>query len=448
MASRRFSYLLRALPIGLYLLLTGLYLLAVPAGESPDEPSHLQCIEQVALYNRIPIIDPPPKGNVWWARDRIISGLVCAHMPLYYFLAGYTEQIMHTITGLPIHYEFPANNPEWATGSSLAMFTHRPKSPFFEIDEPATLTTLRIESILLGLISIWSGYSIAKRLAPEWPYASLLAMTLIAGWPQFVFMSRAINNDSLAVALSAGVIAILVNVGQPRRFIAATILSALAILSKFTMIFTVGAIGLTFAMEWIIARERRRYLRAGFVSCLILVALAALLLLQPTLRSDLEWTQKTMVSLQPAAGTLTYWLDVLHATVQSGWARFGWMNVFTPDALSYTWWIALAVLATIGTFAVVHRSKDSSHRLAIIIACIWVAATLGSYFRINLNRFQPQFRYSFSVLPIVAALAAIGLMTMLKKSGRGQYVGVLLVALVLLLANLLLIFGIVVPTYN
>ena len=110
-----------------YLTLALLYMLAIPAGESPDEPSHLQCIEQVSLRNRIPVIDPRPQGTVWWARERIISGLVCFHMPLYYLLAGYTQKLVHLISATPIHYEFPPNNPLWETGASVAMFAQTPK---------------------------------------------------------------------------------------------------------------------------------------------------------------------------------------------------------------------------------------------------------------------------------------------------------------------------------
>ena len=188
-ASDRWYRSLSVITIIFYLALALLYMLAIPAGESPDEPSHLQCIEQVSLRNRIPVIDPRPQGTVWWARERIISGLVCAHMPLYFLLTGYTQKLVHLISATPIHYEFPPNNPLWETGASVAMFAPTPKTPPLAIREPVTLAMLRVESVLLGLVSVFVAGHVARRLAPESPDAALIAMTLVAGWPQFLFMT-------------------------------------------------------------------------------------------------------------------------------------------------------------------------------------------------------------------------------------------------------------------
>ena len=86
-------------------------------------------------------------------------------------------------------------------------------------------------------------------------------MTLVAGWPQFLFMSRAINNDSLAVALSVGVLAVLVDVGKPRRYVMASVLAALAILTKLTMIFAIAAIALALVLRDLY--EQKRQVNAG-----------------------------------------------------------------------------------------------------------------------------------------------------------------------------------------
>ncbi len=73
--------LLAAPPSILYLMLATLYFLAIPLGESPDEPGHIQCIQQVALYDRLPIVDPKPQGE-WWKPGVTLSGRMCYHMPL------------------------------------------------------------------------------------------------------------------------------------------------------------------------------------------------------------------------------------------------------------------------------------------------------------------------------------------------------------------------------
>ena len=67
-------------------------------------------------------------------------------------------------------------------------------------------------------------------------------MTLVAGWPQFLFLSRAISNDGLALALGAVVLATLVADGRPRRFAWAALPAALAVLAKLSLLFAVGVV--------------------------------------------------------------------------------------------------------------------------------------------------------------------------------------------------------------
>jgi hypothetical protein len=432
------------IPVALYLILSTLYLFAIPPGESPDEPSHLQCIEQVATLNRIPIIEPKPEGEIWWARERIISGLVCAHMPLYYFLTGYTQQALHIFWDAPLHYEFPPNNPHWVTNSP-AMFSPPQKKSFFKLAEPISLTVLRLESMLLGLLSLTSVYLITKKLTKD-PYTSIFAMTLLAGWPQFLFMSRAINNDVLATACSACTIATLLTFKTTHwKYPLASIFAVLAILSKITMVFTVPAIGISFFLEVVGNNGKQTYIPAALMCLLIFTLLAALLLSQPTLRSHLTWSQQTISNPNPRAHTLKYWLEVLHTTIQSGWARFGWMNILTPDIFAYAWWLFIISTGSVGIYATFNSTKHSWRLGANII--IWIALITVIYLRINLDRFQPQFRYAFSVIPVLISLAATGSETTFLRHTDKKHKAILAVATVLSIVNLWLIFGIIAPSY-
>lgn len=436
------------LPIGLYLTLATLYLFAIPPGESPDEPSHLQCIEQVTDYNRIPTIDPRPRGQIWWARERIISGLVCAHMPLYYIVSGHTQRLVQTLSGVPAHYEFPANNPAWATGQSPAMFEHPAKSSFFSLSEPISLTVLRLESMLLGLVTLLAAYRVVRYIAPQSREGPQLAMILVAGWPQFLFMSRAINNDTLAIALSIAVLVVLLDVGRPNRFILASLLSTLATLSKITMAFTAVAVAITFVLELVTRREHSHYLRAAVFGLLVFGALVTLLLLEPTLRSHLEWTltQVTTGGNQSITNRTGYWSDVLNLTLISGWARFGWMNVIIPEWQAYVWWLMLGLTGLGGLYAI-FRTRVQATRFTVLICMIWLAGVFAVYVNINLNRFQPQFRYSFASIPVLAAFAAVGIQALMLRQERLKPLISVPAAIVLLIANLWIIFAIVVPVY-
>lgn len=434
------------IPVVMYLSLSILYLFAIPTGESPDEPSHLQCIEQVAIYNRIPIIDPPPQGKVWWARERIISGLVCAHMPLYYFITGYTQQAIYTIFGIPIHYEFPPNNPYWATQASPAMFMHSQNDPFFKLNEPINLVILRMESILLGLVSMFSVYLITKAFTED-KDISIYAMTLLAGWPQFLFISRAINNDVLTVAFSACTITILLAGKNLWKYALASFFAVLAILSKITAIFTIPVIALGLLLEVIDQKQVKSYLPVALICLLIFILLGALLFLQPTLRSHLGWSHQTISNPNLRAHTLGYWLEVAHTTVQSGWARFGWMNILTPNVLAYSWWIFIISMGSIGLYQIFTDSKRN--RVLGSLASIWLVMVAMIYIRINLDRFQPQFRYAFAAIPVLLGLVAKGSQSILFKrtANKHNMMFIAIVSIILSVINLWFIFGFLVPIY-
>lgn len=448
--SRRSFRVFGVLPLALYLLLSVLYLLAIPPGESPDEPSHLQCVEQVALLNRIPIVEPLPRGP-WWSRERVISGLTCYHLPLYYFMAGYTQKLLATVTGAPLHYEFPPTDARFASGASVAMFAHAEKTNFLAPAEPFTLTALRLESTLLGMLVLWATYRLTRRLAPTSAEAAILGMVLVAGWPQFVFMSRAINNDMLAVALAVAALAVLVGYDQPRRYILIGALSAAAILAKLTMAFAVVVAALGWVMEWRATSEaglRRRLWRGGLMGLAILLALLLLLALHPTLRTNILMTIRSTSALNPSAQTIVYWQNVFTTTLQSGWGRFGWMNLATPDMQVYAWWGMLGISGLIGLIAVVRQADSASGRWRAVLLCAaWTVCVLGMYVRIQMNRFQPQFRYAFAIVPVLSAFAGIGLARLAGRSVFRQRLLVLLLSALLLAVNLWIVFAVLVPAY-
>ena len=230
----------------------------------------------------------------------------------------------------------------------------------------------------------------------------------------------------------------------------ASVLAALAILTKLTMIFAIAAIALALVLEIHMSRnesERRRLLRAGLVSAFILGLLGLLLWFQPTLHAHLRWSQDTMRSISPQAITFTYWLNVLKMTFQSGWGRFGWMNLATRDVQVMLWWAALFLTGIVGLAGGLRHSAKPTTRLVALIAAVWVACVVASYLRIQTNRFQPQFRYALSVVPALVAFSATGLVALLGASQRRHRAAALIILALLLAVNLWIVFGLVIPAY-
>lgn len=429
------------LPLGLYVLLIALYALAVPPGEAPDEPSHLQCIEQVSVLGRLPQIDPPPTGP-WWSRTHVISGYLCHHLPLYYLIAGWIQQAVSTVSRTPIHFEFPPNLPGEA---QPVMFQH--SRPALALTDPPAVLALRVFSAALGAITLWAAYRVARSILPDNAPAAVAAATLAAGWPQFLFMSRAINNDVLATALAAIVLLSLLPVGRPYRLIFATMAACLAVLTKLNMLFTLGAVGAAYLIEPVAFHSwRRAYFISALIGLVIVAAGLGLIVSQPTVNANFQQALRSFSGTRPDALRIDYWLNILGWTLSSGYARLGWMNVPAPDAQALAWWLFIIVTGLIGTVTCL-RTADRSRRVLLLILGVWVLAVLVAYAKLNLNRFQPQFRYAFALLPVLTTLSAVGGLRLAPQTPRAQRLILIVLALALLAINLWIVFGLIVPTY-
>ncbi len=432
-ALRRFLW-----PAALFLGLGLLYMLAVPAGESPDEPGHLQCVEQVSLLGRLPLVDPPPTGE-WWSRTAIISGRMCYHMPLYYLLSGGVQRLVGGLTGQTVHFDFPPNDPGWNGAGAGPMFAALAPGGLSTL---APLLALRVLGLALGLIVVWASGRIADRV---WPGSDLLAMLLVAGWPQFVFMSRAVSNDILATALGALALWLLVSGGRPARYVWAALLIGLAVLTKVTMVAAAAVLALAFVYEMVTTEHthRRRLLAAGGLGLAVLLATLAVIWLEPTLRVHAWQSEGSFRQVRPDALTPAYWGNVLRLTVSSGYARFGWMNLPAPGWQAAAWWAALLVAGAAGVW----QAWRQSHRKTLVILALWLAALAALYVRINLNRFQPQFRLVLGATPVLAALAAAGMAPWLERRPHLRVAATLALAALLLAANIWLVFGLILPAY-
>lgn len=433
-------------PVSLYFLLSFVYLFAIPIGESPDEPGHLQCIDQVARYNRIPITQPRPEGDEWWERGRIVSGQMCYHMPLYYLVSGTLQRGLAQVTAEPLPVELPPNNPEW--GVAAAMFAHNDKSSFLVIAEPVSVIGLRLLSMGLGAATLWATYVVAQQVFPTQEAVAVMAATLVAGWPQFLYMSRAINNDVLAMALAAATLAVLLKDGRPNRFVTAAALAGLAVFTKLSMSFVVGAVCVAWLLEFSRRRPRRPYVRAMLIGIALWTGEVLLLWLHPTLRLHVQQSALSFSTIPAAAWTWSYWRDVFLLTLSSGWARLGWMNLPAPVWHAYIWWAGIGLTAAIGVCLALRQQPASRQRLLLWILAVWCAGVAVSYARINFNRFQPQFRFALAILPLLAAFSAAGCLSWLKERPRWQVGAILLLSLALLGYNLWFVFTVVGPAYG
>jgi hypothetical protein len=177
-------------------------------------------------------------------------------------------------------------------------------------------------SILLGMVVLWSVYVVAQRVFPEQTLIPVFAVTLIAGWPQFLFISRSITNDVLATAVAALILAILTNIGQPKRFFWLGILTSLALLTKLTVVFTFGTVLFGWLLEFIVYSEKRwKYGKMLLIIGIIWLVTGLVMRLHPTIWTNVQFSLADFKGMASGSNTLAYWQQVYTWTISSGWAN-------------------------------------------------------------------------------------------------------------------------------
>ncbi len=434
------------LPLMMYLGLVGLYLFAVPVGESPDEPGHVQCIEQVSLLNQLPRVEPLPTGE-WWSRSFIISGRMCYHMPLYYLLAGAVQKGVAAVTGEALQaFEFPPSNPL----GPRPMFLHGEAGTFWRLQDSTPLLAVRLFSIMFSSVVLVAAYQSARLLFPAEREVASTAVLFIAGWPQFLYLSRAVNNDSLATAVAVLILILMLRqVGQPRRYVWAALLAVLALLSKLTTTFVMGVIVGGWLLEVLLYRQQwRAYLGALFLCLFIWLGALWLIGQHPILGEHLRQSQLTLLAIPERAQQLSYWRDVFLLALSSGWARFGWMDIYPPLWHAYVWWTLLAALFVTGLLALWQQAHSAATRWRTFFALLWLAGVLVTFVRINVTLFQPQFRFAWASLPVLAVLSAKGAQVVARKRPKWQNVYPVTLSLFLIVYNLWIINVILGEVYH
>ncbi len=172
------------------------YALVTPVFEASDELWHYPMVRHLADGNSLPVqvFDPAQAGP--WKQE-------ASQPPLYYYLgAGLTFWIdtddIQQVRRLNPHVD----NGVITADGNINLVVHDPAlSPW-----QGTLLAVRIvrvASVLMGMVTVYLTYHIARLVAPQRPEVALGAAAINAFTPMFLFISGAVNNDNLAIMLAS-----------------------------------------------------------------------------------------------------------------------------------------------------------------------------------------------------------------------------------------------------
>ncbi len=387
--------------LAVYFGLGFLFAWQTPPWQAPDEPAHYNYVRHLAEGLGLPELKP---GD-WDA----------AYLD---FLKASRFPPGSDIT--PIRYEF-----------------HQPPL-YYLLLTPVYLTTggsllaLRLASLAIGALAIIAVYLVGRLVFPAEPEVALAAAGIAGTLPQHVAVLASVNNDALAGAVAAALVAwgLAGLTGKPSRTWAAVggLLAGIGLLTKTTVYPLVGmAAGLALTIG---RRSKEPGARQAFV---LVVGLALVLGGWWFVRNAAVYGGLDILGLgrhdqvvvgQPRTGPLSARLvvDGGLTTFRSFWLQLGWMGVPAEDWV-YGLLAGISLLAGSGLgFILLELIRSRPGRAATLWLGLAAMLVVGQFAWYNLQFYQPQGRYLFPAMAVWAVGLAAGFRRVLTPELRAWWV--------------------------
>lgn len=445
------------------------YALTTPVFEASDELWHYPMVRHLAQGNPLPVqvFDPAEAGP--WKQE-------ASQPPLYYYVgAALTFWIDTTDMPLARRLNPHVDNGVVTADGNINLVVHDPTlSPW-----QGTLLAvriIRIASVLMGAVTVYLTYRLAREVAPKRPEIALGAAAINAFTPMFLFISGAVNNDNLAIMLTSLALLMMVRIVQRNRegtgarnnlsaWLALGAVIGLAALTKegalglIPMALGTAAIAAWQEMETAPAtadNASRPQGAAGLIPLatrtmrLFVITLIPVLLIagwwyyrNVVLYGDwLGWNAFVAVLGQrPQPATLSQLWDERWGFLASYWGLFGGVNVPMPDWI-YTVFNVLILIAVPGFIIYAWqrfsrwRSSRAAHQdgetrrlpgaldglfefvaahFALVVCLLFAAAVIYGLINWATTTWSSQGRLVFTAISALSILLALGLFGWLSQ---------------------------------
>ena len=180
----------------LFLLLGGSYALITPVFEASDELWHYPMVRHLADGHPLPVqVFDPAEAGPWHQQ--------ASQPPLYYYLGAAVTFWIDTADMAQVRHLNPHVNSGVVTvDGNHNLVVHDPQANPWR-GTLLAIRIVRIVSVLLGAVTVFLTYQIARELAPQRPEIALGAAAFNAFTPMFLFISGAVNNDNLVIPLAS-----------------------------------------------------------------------------------------------------------------------------------------------------------------------------------------------------------------------------------------------------
>jgi hypothetical protein len=401
------------------------FLLAVgfslgPILEGPDETEHYRYIRTLVNTRSLPNPAGQPQGQYHQA-------------PLYYFLmtpfallAEDTdfEDIIER-KNLFHGYDFSRSGND---NKNIYFHSRTESFPYDDSQTARTVHLLRLLSVAMGTGTLFITYHILRILWPNCIEHRLLALSVVAFWPQFTYVSSVITNDNLLYLLTTLSLWLLLRQrGEDPSWLKAMLLGAVlaaALLTKASAAVLVLPVGLA------VITDRRQWRYA--VVTLVITVLGAgwwyvrnwIAFGDPTGINAMFETWQTEI-IRPGEVALDVGIVRAWFSYETFWARFGAGSVAVSDSL-YVYFDVMSLLAMGGlviALIIAARQRRQLWSLRPLLICgafavVWIPAVIYSA---SIAYSGNQGRYLIPGATGWGVLLAIGIMTWVPRRFRLRF---------------------------
>lgn len=359
---------------------------------APDESIHYKANVGFIIENhRLPVSGEDDIHYLSKCRDNDYGSVPCLYSYAIYPAANYifsaaTAVMMHSVTGMTLE------------------------------------TGARFASLFFGLAFVnflyLTAYRLSKNREFSWGVASIGLM------PQILFVSSYVNQDAHSLAIGAvcayAIVAFLQRQSTTNTILAAIAFGGLLPLAKYN--YFILAIVAAFILIYVFMIKKlalRNLLQLAGFSIIAFLALSAfwyvrnfLLYADPL---GQNFVLEEMSNYHALGVVLPYSYDTLQQFIGLGFftnifnsffAAFGYMYIWLPDSV-YTLIYALVLASLMYTIYVIYSSKPR-HKIPLLTTLLALLVAIGLTVGLALynsvkNDFQPQGRYLYPILPVLAA---------------------------------------------
>ena len=404
-----------------HLTLATAYAWTTPAFEAPDEGDHFRAASFLSYVHRLPYI--PGTAAELGGVPGLDEEQVAHHPPLYYgILAGWMnargmgDTTFSMVTNPDLNQDNKASRHlTWLHGCDETTW-HR-WNLLFE---------LRLLSVICGLITLVCTHRLGRKIFPDRPGIADIAALAIACLPMFSFITGALDNGNLAMALSHVVYVVLATVWQRGQLtwksgLRLAVLTGMALMTKMTAMTLLPL--LAAMMLWSLRTggdDRASALRIGMVGALMIVAMTGWFFLRNlSLYGDVLGAAAHAAAFKNIAfpqDQVWDWIcgEFFPDLLASFLGRLGWMTLPMPDWFAWPA-AALGALAVVGLVeALIRRDRRPALPMLALLAIAFLGA-LAIVVRFNMTFRQPQGRYLFSAVGPAMLLLSLGIHTLLGR---------------------------------